>query len=482
MEIIRTQASPGAIQTHPSVRLKGTELNYTPQSCIDQTCANRNSVHYHCPLCTKADSYGDPVILKAHFRVKHVDKSIEFAGLKVLRCCKSCEIVGVIKGEKRFKGAHWHCYRCRNGFNRRDEAVKHYKTHFRHPQTTFQIQIPNELMDPEPGDSLLEASSASHTLTTTTSQFSSIHPVLTEAVMTTAQLTNDGKGETAVPNGVAANEIVATTDGQTYVIIPENAQGDLGADHCEVVSYEAQSDMVDAHGLSQDDLEGTLTQDNIIRLLEQRRQLQTEVEQLQAQNQQLQVDRENMEKQLREEIAQLKQQVQDLSSSSPSLSDRQRTQQEHPEDTQVQELIEKLNREHRQLLEQQVALLRQQDQGKHQASHPILVTMLSPSESGTTTSQENDQSVSTSSQLSQQQVQFQTLYVTHNMHGDSNGPENDSRDLMASDGVSESSNVIMDVGEDSHQLLVDSIDVRIDKRKSEDALLEEPNKRRKDSP
>ena len=31
--------------------------------------------------------------------------------------------------------------RCRNGFNRRDEAIKHYRTHFRNPQTTFQIQI-----------------------------------------------------------------------------------------------------------------------------------------------------------------------------------------------------------------------------------------------------------------------------------------------------------------------------------------------------
>ena len=64
-----------------------------------------------------------------------------FAGLKILRCCNTCDIVGSIKGTKEFKGAHWHCYRCKNGFNRRDEALKHYKTHFRNPQTTFQIQI-----------------------------------------------------------------------------------------------------------------------------------------------------------------------------------------------------------------------------------------------------------------------------------------------------------------------------------------------------
>ena len=70
-----------------------------------------------------------------------VDSHYLVAGLKILRCCEHCDIIGVIKGEKKFKGAHWHCYRCRNGFNRRDEAIKHYKTHFRNPQTTFQISI-----------------------------------------------------------------------------------------------------------------------------------------------------------------------------------------------------------------------------------------------------------------------------------------------------------------------------------------------------
>lgn len=79
------------------------------------------------------------------------------AGLKVLRCCNHCEIVGTIKGEKRFKGAHWHCYRCRNGFNRRDEAVKHYKTHFRNPHTTFQIQVTEVSVDIRSGKYLKAA-------------------------------------------------------------------------------------------------------------------------------------------------------------------------------------------------------------------------------------------------------------------------------------------------------------------------------------
>ena len=42
-------------------------------------CVNKNP-HMHCPFCIKSDSYCDPVILKAHYRVKHVDKGIDFAG------------------------------------------------------------------------------------------------------------------------------------------------------------------------------------------------------------------------------------------------------------------------------------------------------------------------------------------------------------------------------------------------------------------
>ncbi|KPP59411.1 hypothetical protein Z043_122671, partial [Scleropages formosus] len=131
---------------HPSVRIKGTEQIYGPVLCQDDKCSARaKGSHMHCPFCSVTEAYQDPVILQAHYRVKHVDKGIDFAGLKILRCCNHCEIVGTIKGEKKFKGAHWHCYRCRNGFNRRDEAIKHYKTHFRNPHTTFQIQVTQEV-------------------------------------------------------------------------------------------------------------------------------------------------------------------------------------------------------------------------------------------------------------------------------------------------------------------------------------------------
>lgn len=69
------------MKTHPSVRIKGTENNYNPVRCMDHRCQD-SSVHLHCPFCVKRDFYHDPVILKAHFRVKHVDKGIDFAGLK----------------------------------------------------------------------------------------------------------------------------------------------------------------------------------------------------------------------------------------------------------------------------------------------------------------------------------------------------------------------------------------------------------------
>ena len=46
---------------------------------MDSNCVNKNP-HMHCPFCLKTEAYLDPVILKAHYRVKHVDKGIEFAG------------------------------------------------------------------------------------------------------------------------------------------------------------------------------------------------------------------------------------------------------------------------------------------------------------------------------------------------------------------------------------------------------------------
>ena len=61
------------------MRIKGSENNYIPTQCFDPICMDK-SPHMHCPFCVKTECYTDPVILKAHYRVKHVDKGIEFAG------------------------------------------------------------------------------------------------------------------------------------------------------------------------------------------------------------------------------------------------------------------------------------------------------------------------------------------------------------------------------------------------------------------
>ena len=35
----------------------------------------------HCPFCARSEFYLDPVILRAHYRVKHVDKGIDVYGM-----------------------------------------------------------------------------------------------------------------------------------------------------------------------------------------------------------------------------------------------------------------------------------------------------------------------------------------------------------------------------------------------------------------
>ncbi|XP_076434861.1 uncharacterized protein LOC143274817 [Babylonia areolata] len=234
-----------AFVTHPSVRIKGSENVYSPVQCVDDLCPI-GAPHMHCPFCVKTESYTDPVILKAHYRVKHVDKGIEFAGLKILRCCEHCDIVGVIKGEKKFKGAHWHCYRCRNGFNRRDEAIKHYKTHFRNPQTTFQISITQDLNSPVPYQQTQDpprTTTPQSTLHTTQPDSTEIiHPALTQAVSCIASpggATTDqdiGGSTVALTNGkihdgavhvsieAACNSVDVTEEDEQAIIVIQEEQ------------------------------------------------------------------------------------------------------------------------------------------------------------------------------------------------------------------------------------------------------------------
>ncbi|XP_033748225.1 uncharacterized protein LOC117333176 [Pecten maximus] len=357
--------------THASVRIKGTENNYNPAPCYDQMCSNK-SAHMHCPFCVKSDIYQDPVILKAHYRVKHVDKGIDFAGLKILRCCDHCDIVGVIKGEKKFKGAHWHCYRCRNGFNRRDEAIKHYKTHFRNPQTTFQIQVAQEVNNPNSGycDS-----------TATLDQGGiSIHPALTEAVMSSSLAQEAGlmtqPQQVSVANGkvpegsvhvsVAANETVDTSDGQTHhimIIQEEPIENNSNSYTTQIITSED------------------------VRMVEEKEQpnhqnAANKLEELQQKYQQLEAEKDETERILRTEILSLKSQVETLGKEVLSYQKREEELLEQvsvPLDRNIETLLKNMETQHRDLLHQQLLVIKREYKPQTLLSNVVMDGQLKPS-------------------------------------------------------------------------------------------------------
>ncbi|XP_002737067.2 uncharacterized protein LOC100373124 [Saccoglossus kowalevskii] len=357
---------------HPSIRVKGSENNWNPVQCVNVECYhNTKGSHMHCPFCVKTESYHDPVILRAHYRVKHVDKSLEFAGLKILRCCEQCDIVGAIKGEKKFKGAHWHCYRCRNGFNRRDEALKHYKTHFRNPHTTFQIQVAHDINS---NASWENAMGGDAVLTNTTTQGMTdevtIHPVLTEAVMTTTTTpctdedmnkAHDATAATISANGltVAATETVNSDEGssaaQAVILIESTDSGELDQPATTTI-YQTVND--DTH----------------------------RVLQLEKQIAQLQADKLESEKQLKTEIQKLRDQVQHLNNTNSILQQqiqalRSASLQRLTMDAQadIQHMISNMEHEHSNLLHHHLAQLRQYYHSMSSSEsdnyvHPVMIS------------------------------------------------------------------------------------------------------------
>jgi len=61
--------------------VKGSEHYYDPVWCTDAECPKHATPHMHCPFCARSEFYLDPVILRAHYRVKHVDKGIDVYGM-----------------------------------------------------------------------------------------------------------------------------------------------------------------------------------------------------------------------------------------------------------------------------------------------------------------------------------------------------------------------------------------------------------------
>ncbi|XP_067862013.1 uncharacterized protein zgc:193801 [Heptranchias perlo] len=357
-----------AFITHPSVRVKGTEHNYNPVLCQDEKCsANSKGGHMHCPFCSVTEAYQDPVILRAHYRVKHVDKGLDFAGLKILRCCNHCDIVGTIKGEKKFKGAHWHCYRCRNGFNRRDEAVKHYKTHFRNPHTTFQIQITQEVNNRQYYEQSAEAHHKAYGGSQVTSggtmDIASISPIVTETVITTStttlateksdNITGQAGKDSSRTNGItdAAEETMGSTSAvghQTLVLMdPDGENGELVYN--------------DTTNLITDQSDEALDQNLLI---------EKQLLELHQQNQQLRVEKVETERRLQMEIQQLKDQIAGLMEANWQMAEelKQYKCSEDIEDK-INQMIEQMEMQHRELLQMQMELLRKEyNKLNHQAN------------------------------------------------------------------------------------------------------------------
>ncbi|XP_078083528.1 uncharacterized protein LOC144502962 isoform X2 [Mustelus asterias] len=343
------------MKTHPSVRVKGTEHNYNPVLCQDEKCSsNSKGSHMHCPFCSVTEAYQDPVILRAHYRVKHVDKGLDFAGLKILRCCNHCDIVGTIKGEKKFKGAHWHCYRCRNGFNRRDEAIKHYKTHFRNPHTTFQIQITQEVNSRQYYEQSAEAHHKAYGGSQVTSggamDITSISPVVTEVAINTSttersdNITGQAGKDSSLTNGIAvgAEETMSSTSAvghQTLVLMdPDGENGELVYN--------------DTANLITDQSDEALDQNLLI---------EKQLLELHQQNHQLRVEKADTERRLQVEIQQLKDQIAGLTEANWQMAEELK-QYKCSEDIEnkINEMIKQMETQHKELLQMQVELLRKE--------------------------------------------------------------------------------------------------------------------------
>ncbi|XP_067132496.1 serine-rich adhesin for platelets-like [Centruroides vittatus] len=339
------------IISHPSIRVKGTENEFDPVDCNDIQCSIK-SFHMHCPFCVKTESYQDSRILKAHYHVKHVDKGIEFGGLKILRCCERCDIVGAIKEEKKFKGAHWHCFICKNGFNRRDEAIKHYKTHFRHPCTTLQIHVPQEVnkamaLEDKKGFKRDETKSAA------------IH-IVSEAVITsTTPFLTSGAGVSAV--------ILKNNEDTKEIFQDKEDQGTSITTTSENVSTDNQAAIVI---IQEDQLAGSSGSNTSIsqpintiedQEMESKWQLGKLVTHLQDQLDQLRADKDKMEKSLKSEVEQLKAQVQKQTTELDFLrKKKEEIQVNILSNSRLQQMISNLQKQHTEMLHQHIQQVKQE--------------------------------------------------------------------------------------------------------------------------
>lgn len=295
--------------------------------------------------------------------MKHVDKGIDFAGLRILRCCQQCDIIGAIKGEKKFKGAHWHCYKCRNGFNRRDEAVKHYRTHFRNPLTTFQIHIAQEVYA-----SMQNYDSAEMTRT---------------GVDTMSPSSNDdtslvGDPRTSMTNGHLEEDM------QVSVETSESIRVDPGTKAIMIIREEhMESETTD---LTMDEGNTNCTTMFVTtgqQILGDKSPLDKKVAELEHMYEELRIEKECIEAELRNENEQLKLKIEAQAKEIESLKkneERLTNQLMGPVGDEIQQLLNSLRRKHNELLQQQLIQLRKIIVGQQTSNQKDMNQVLSSSD------------------------------------------------------------------------------------------------------
>lgn len=359
---------------HPSVRIKGTEHTYNPALCLDEHCgSNAKGQHMHCPFCRVFEAYQDPVILRAHYRVKHVDKGLDFAGLKVIRCCNYCEIVGSIKGEKKFRGAHWHCYCCRNGFNRRDEAIKHYKTHFRNPHTTFQIQVTQDINSRHYYESSPEAHPKAYgglaIAVGTNVELMSLSSEMAKGSLTAVSpgFQSDRGTETftlhALKDSSLSTGIHVGADEMVRVTSPSSCSSSSSlTPHQSQIQMESNGDN---GGIMIDD--GPSTGAGQVNGASDQAMLKKRVIELQQQNDQLLQEKEEMEQKLQIEILQLKEHIRNVAQENVQMSEElKRYRRSEDLEKRLKKMVQTMEFQHRELLQTQMTALRKeftQDEG-----------------------------------------------------------------------------------------------------------------------
>ena len=60
-------------------------MNFTPALCTDESCANTEAQHYHCPLCPVNESFLEATKVTSHYFVKHLTGvCADFSGTMLL--------------------------------------------------------------------------------------------------------------------------------------------------------------------------------------------------------------------------------------------------------------------------------------------------------------------------------------------------------------------------------------------------------------